>query len=173
MQGEYPQALDFYQRSLKIREEIGDRDGVAKSLHQIGMLHQDQGEYPQALNFYQRSLKIKEEIGDRPGLARSLAETGLLYEEMDQPLKAIPLVVQAFLMFVGMNMPEGRTAFSALQRLRKQAGEQAFAQAVQAMGLPDETREFLLQALDSATSSGDVGSHGDARHRSSARSADQ
>ena len=115
--------------------------GVAKSLHQIAMLHQDQGEYPQALDFYQRSLKIEEEIGNRAGLALSLGQMGLLYEEMDQPLQAIPLVVQAFLMFVGMNMPEDRMAFSALQRLRNQAGEQAFAQAVQAMGLPDETRE--------------------------------
>ncbi len=32
----YEQALEYYDRSLKIKEELGDRSGAASSLHQIG-----------------------------------------------------------------------------------------------------------------------------------------
>ena len=146
-QGEYPQALDFYQRSLKIEEEIGDRAGVASSLHQVGNLHYLQGQYPQALDFYQRSLKILEEIGDRAGVAGSLGQIGLLYEKIGQASLAVPLLIQALVMFSGMNMPEERIVFSALVRLRQKVGEQDFGKALDGMKLPEETRVALLKAL--------------------------
>ena len=69
-QGNYAQALEHYQRSLKIREEIGDKRGIANTLDNIGNVHHSQGNYAQALEHYQRSLKIKEEIGDKQGIAR-------------------------------------------------------------------------------------------------------
>jgi tetratricopeptide (TPR) repeat protein len=34
--GQYEKAIAYYQQSLKIKEEIGDRQGVAISLHNIG-----------------------------------------------------------------------------------------------------------------------------------------
>jgi tetratricopeptide repeat protein len=46
--------VHLYQQSLDIRQELGDRDGVAKSLHQLGRLHQRQGEHEQARQLYQR-----------------------------------------------------------------------------------------------------------------------
>ncbi|MBN1349383.1 tetratricopeptide repeat protein [candidate division KSB1 bacterium] len=78
--GEYGEALKGYQKSLKIKEEIGDRARVARSLHQIGMIHQARGEYGEALKGYQNSLKIKEEIGDRAGVARSLHQIGRIHQ---------------------------------------------------------------------------------------------
>jgi tetratricopeptide (TPR) repeat protein len=74
--GEYDKALEYYDRSLKIEEEIGNRSGVATSLHQIGMIHQERGEYAKALECYDRSLKIKEEIGNRSDVAASLHQIG-------------------------------------------------------------------------------------------------
>ncbi|MDZ7341852.1 MAG: CHAT domain-containing protein, partial [candidate division KSB1 bacterium] len=60
--GDYGSALAFYQRSLKMLEELGDRAGVSRSLHQIGLIHQYRGDYGTALAFYQRSLKMLEEL---------------------------------------------------------------------------------------------------------------
>lgn len=34
--GEYGEALRYYEQSLRIAEELGDRVGVARSLHQLG-----------------------------------------------------------------------------------------------------------------------------------------
>jgi tetratricopeptide (TPR) repeat protein len=78
--GDYEQALGYYQRALKINEELGDQDSVASSLHQIGIIQQLRGDYEQALQYYQRSLKIKEELGNREGVANSLGQIGVIQQ---------------------------------------------------------------------------------------------
>ncbi|HEY0073477.1 MAG TPA: tetratricopeptide repeat protein [Abditibacteriaceae bacterium] len=78
--GDYEKALGFYNRSLKMAEELGDRSGIAISLHQIGIIYQNRADYEQALEYYDRSLKIKEELGNRAGIAVSLHQIGMIYE---------------------------------------------------------------------------------------------
>ena len=52
--GEYPKALDFYQQSLAISRQIGDRRGEGTMLNNIGGIYDSLGEYPKALDFYQQ-----------------------------------------------------------------------------------------------------------------------
>jgi hypothetical protein len=42
-QGDYTEARRLYGESLKIAEELGDKQGIANTLHQLGMLAQDAG----------------------------------------------------------------------------------------------------------------------------------
>jgi tetratricopeptide (TPR) repeat protein len=49
LRGDYGAALDHYQRSLKIKEELGDRPGVASSKAQIGNIFTQLKRYPEAL----------------------------------------------------------------------------------------------------------------------------
>ena len=60
----YQKAIDFYQQSLEIKREIGDRRGEASSLTALGNVYQSLGKYQRAIDFYQQSLEIKREIGD-------------------------------------------------------------------------------------------------------------
>ncbi len=76
---DYPKALDYYQRSLKIYEEIGDKPGSASTISNIGIIYKNQGDYPKALDYYQRSLKIQEEIGDTRGSAATIGNIGTIY----------------------------------------------------------------------------------------------
>jgi tetratricopeptide (TPR) repeat protein len=39
-QGDYPQALEYYQRSLAIKEDIGNKKGIAASLNKIAGIYQ-------------------------------------------------------------------------------------------------------------------------------------
>ncbi|MEA2602862.1 MAG: hypothetical protein QOF89_3854, partial [Acidobacteriota bacterium] len=41
--GDYEQALEWYQKSLRIFEELGNRAGMASSYHQLGMVAQHRG----------------------------------------------------------------------------------------------------------------------------------
>ncbi|WP_369077315.1 tetratricopeptide repeat protein, partial [Paractinoplanes hotanensis] len=41
--GDYAEAERRYQQSLTIKEELGNRAGMANSYHQLGMLAQDRG----------------------------------------------------------------------------------------------------------------------------------
>ena len=87
--GDYDKALDYYERSRTIAEELGDRAQLSKSLHQIGMIHQERGDYDKALDYYERSRTIKEELGDRAGLAGSLYQIGMIHEDRGHYDKAL------------------------------------------------------------------------------------
>ena len=67
VKGDIPKALEYWSKSLKIQQEIGDKSGVAVSLNNIGVIYKDQGDIPKALEYYSKSLKIHEEIGDKSG----------------------------------------------------------------------------------------------------------
>jgi class 3 adenylate cyclase/Tfp pilus assembly protein PilF len=79
-QGNYPAALKNYSVSLKIREESGDKWGIANSYNNIGRIYADQGNYPEALKNYFASLKISKEIADKRGIAVSYTNIGYIYE---------------------------------------------------------------------------------------------
>jgi serine phosphatase RsbU (regulator of sigma subunit)/tetratricopeptide (TPR) repeat protein len=88
-QGDIPKGLEFYHKSLKIQEEIGDKKGGATSLNNIGAIYKDQGDIPKALVYYHKSLKIQEEIGDRKGIALSLNNIGYVYMTQGDITKAL------------------------------------------------------------------------------------
>jgi class 3 adenylate cyclase/Tfp pilus assembly protein PilF len=88
-QGDYPQALDYFQRSLKINEELGDKKGIATSLSNMGTISNQKGDYPKALDYRQRSLKINEELGDKNGIASSLNNMGVIYSKQGDYSKAL------------------------------------------------------------------------------------
>jgi tetratricopeptide (TPR) repeat protein len=60
--GDYQAAIHQYEKSLKIKEELGNRAGVASSLHQIGRIHHEREEYQEALEMYIKSLTIFAEL---------------------------------------------------------------------------------------------------------------
>ena len=78
-QGNFPQALQWYYKSLKIQEEIGDKQGIARSLNNIGAVYMRQGNIPIALEWYFKGLKIRREVGDKLGIGASLNNIGVIY----------------------------------------------------------------------------------------------
>jgi tetratricopeptide (TPR) repeat protein len=74
--GEYEKALEYYDRSLKINEELGDRPDVAGTLLQIGNVYRNLGDYDKALKSYEQTLEISQKLGDRSGVAKSLHGIG-------------------------------------------------------------------------------------------------
>ncbi|MBI5000952.1 MAG: tetratricopeptide repeat protein [Euryarchaeota archaeon] len=65
--GEYNPALQHYEKSLAVMEEIAEQYGIAAALGNIGLVHHYRGELDRALKFYERSLEIRENIGDKRG----------------------------------------------------------------------------------------------------------
>ena len=54
-------ALDYFQRSLKINEEIGSILYASKDMIMIGAIYKRQGDYTLAIDYFQRALQITEE----------------------------------------------------------------------------------------------------------------
>ena len=58
LRGDLALALEFYQCSLALFEQVGNPAQIASSLGQIGMIYQLRGDLAPALEFYQRSLAL-------------------------------------------------------------------------------------------------------------------
>jgi class 3 adenylate cyclase/Tfp pilus assembly protein PilF len=78
-QSDYPKALDYYQRSLLIFEEINNKQGIAANLGNIGTIYDYQGDFDRALEYYNKAMDIKKELNDKNGEAALLANIGLVY----------------------------------------------------------------------------------------------
>ena len=81
LRGRLDEAAEWYARSLAIREELGDRPGLASSYGQLGVVAQLRGRLDEAAEWSARSLAISEELGDRPRAALSYYHIGVVAED--------------------------------------------------------------------------------------------
>lgn len=79
--GRLDEAADWYNKSLRIKEETGNRLGMASSYHQLGRVAQAQGRLDEAADWYARSLQFDEELGDRRGMVLTYQGLGMVAQE--------------------------------------------------------------------------------------------
>ncbi|MCF8371194.1 MAG: tetratricopeptide repeat protein [Bacteroidales bacterium] len=89
VQGNYPHALEYYEKSLTIYDEIGDKKGIAGRLGNIGLVYGDQSNYPRALEYYEKSVAIDEELGNKQGIAANLNNIGGIYHSQGNYPRAL------------------------------------------------------------------------------------
>ena len=82
-------ALTHFKESLKIREEIGDQQGIAASLGNIGAIYHEQGNLREALEYHKKSMKLSKEVNDQRGIALDLTNIGSIYLEEKDFTKAL------------------------------------------------------------------------------------
>ncbi len=68
--GDYEAALEWYQQSVALKEELGDRAGMATTLHNMGHIALAQRDLRRALDFFTRSRDLYAAIG----LGKDVAE---------------------------------------------------------------------------------------------------
>jgi serine phosphatase RsbU (regulator of sigma subunit)/tetratricopeptide (TPR) repeat protein len=78
--GRIDQALDYYFRSLKISEKLGDKSSVAESLNNIGYTFIEQGTVDEGLAYYLKALEIFKELGDQNRLSSVYISLGYAYK---------------------------------------------------------------------------------------------
>ena len=76
VQQEYAAARRYYQESLDLRREVGDRHGVAVSLHNLGQVATALGTYDDAKKFFDESLSIFAELNSHRESAYPLSGLG-------------------------------------------------------------------------------------------------
>ncbi len=87
--GDYDNSLEFYEKSLKIMEVIGDKHGIASTLNNIGNVHHAMSNMAKALEYFGNCLEIMEKIGGKQGIAAALNNMGLVYYEMGEQTKSL------------------------------------------------------------------------------------
>jgi tetratricopeptide (TPR) repeat protein/CHAT domain-containing protein len=144
LRGDYQAALHQYEKSLKIKEELGDRAGMASSLHQIGMIHQARGNYPSALEQYEKSLEIEKKLGNRAGEAISLHQIGNVHNRQGDYPTALEQYKKSFKIFEKLGDRTGlaRSAY-AIGTVYHSTGkpQQALKQYNKALKLAEEIKD--------------------------------
>jgi tetratricopeptide (TPR) repeat protein/thymidylate kinase len=93
--GQLDNALSLFQQSLKITQEIGDRQGEATTLNNIGQIYAIQGDNQIALKYSIQSLKIHQEVNDRKGEGRTLNNIGHIYSTQGEYQTAQNYLIQS------------------------------------------------------------------------------
>lgn len=86
---DYPKALEYYKKSLKISEELDNIFWVAKNLANIGIIYHNQSDYPKALEYYSKSLKISEELDNKLWVTKILGNIGIIFQNQSDYPKAL------------------------------------------------------------------------------------
>ena len=60
--GEFQKALDYFDKSMVIRKQLGDTAGMGSLYNKMGIVHQKQGDLKQALDNQIKALKIYEQL---------------------------------------------------------------------------------------------------------------
>ena len=79
LRGNYVKSLEHHLKALKLEEEVGDENGRAASLNDIGIIYMQQGNYSKALEHYLKMLAITNKLKNKKGIATSLANIGMIY----------------------------------------------------------------------------------------------
>ncbi|MET9630455.1 tetratricopeptide repeat protein [Lentzea sp. NPDC006480] len=79
-QGRYEDAIEHFERSLKIRGELGDDAGTASVLTTIGVVLEAMGRFDEAISGHRRALDLRRTAGDRHGEATTLLNLGIAQE---------------------------------------------------------------------------------------------
>jgi non-specific serine/threonine protein kinase len=130
-QGDYAAAQAAYERSLAMRRELGDRQGVGAVLNNLGLLAYEHGDYRSARALHEESLAVDRELGDRWGVAVSLIHLASLALMQGDHASARALNEESLALFRAFG-DRGHTAnaLRSLGTLSSHEGDQASARAL-------------------------------------------
>jgi len=82
--GLHDKALEYYQKSMKISQEIGDDELWADGLNNIGLVYELKGEYDKALEYLKQALVIYENLGYKRTIGIATANIGMIYSSLEE-----------------------------------------------------------------------------------------
>lgn len=82
-------ALDYFFKSLQLREEINEKIAIPGSLISIAEIYKNQKKYEESILFLNRALEISQEIGEKKRISKTFLEMGSVYYELKDYQQAI------------------------------------------------------------------------------------
>ncbi|MDJ0601117.1 MAG: tetratricopeptide repeat protein [Crocosphaera sp.] len=89
MLASFDEAITYCQQHHDLSKEIGDQQGVAISLGNVGNCYYSLGQYEKAINYHQQCHDLSKKIGDQHRMAMALGNLGNCYHLLGQYEQAI------------------------------------------------------------------------------------
>lgn len=162
--GDYPKALEYYEKSLEISEKIlgEDHPSTSSSYNNIGLVYKKMEEYAKALEYFQKSLAICETIlgTDHPEAATSNNNIGGVYESLGEYAKALGCHKRALTIreiVFGHDHPDTATSYNNIGSVYDNMGDYATALKYYSRALAIRIKVFGTDHPDTAMSYNNVG----------------
>jgi serine phosphatase RsbU (regulator of sigma subunit) len=140
--------LEYHFKALKINEEIGNKQGQAINLGNIGALYLDQKKYKEAEEYLKKAIEIGEElhiIYELQGLYHSLSE---LYSKTGRYKNALEAYKKYVMYKDSVNSEENKKALATkemqYQFEKKQAEEKARYEKMMALAEAEKKRQKMI-----------------------------
>ena len=143
--GEWDRAIDLYEQSLAIKEQVGDIRGIAKTTKNLGLVYGRKGEWDRAIEFHEQALETMEQVGDIHSMATTYGNLGSVYLRKREWDQAIALYQQA------LETMERVGDIHGMAQTRSNLGV-----VYQRKGEWDRAIEFYEQALETMEQVGDI-----------------
>ena len=149
--GDYKKAIEFYQQSLSIAKEIGEKGSEGVVYGNLGSAYASLNDYKKAIKFHQQSLSIAKEIGNKGSQGGAYGNLGNAYSSLGDYEKVIEFYQQSLSIAkeIGDKGSEG-IAYSDL------------GNAYESLGDYEKAIEFHQQSLSITKVTGYKGSEGEA-----------
>jgi tetratricopeptide (TPR) repeat protein len=91
-------AIEYYDKSLKMREAIGDKKGLAETYINLGLVYDNRGDMQNALFYFEKGLKASEEVNDPQQVSTALNNIGIVYHNLGDIPKALEYYMKSLQM---------------------------------------------------------------------------
>ncbi len=135
--GNYPRALDVYQKSLQLKLANQQYKGLGNTYNNIGNIKYELRQYNEAMVYYDLALIADDSVGNVPGIARALGNKGLASIEQKAYEAAIDYYSRAFELVKTHEIPI-QNAYNAV----------GLADAYQQMNVPDSAFKYAQLAYE-------------------------
>ena len=114
-------ALEYYLRSLKIKEEIKDVNGIGISYNNLGGVYSFLGDYEKALEYFNKSLDLRKQTNDKQGMSIALNNLGTTYYKIKDYSKAEEYCLKSLELAQEIGFPENiRRSAEALKNIYRE-----------------------------------------------------
>ncbi len=150
-QSNYPKALEFQFKALKLNEELGREKGVGNILGNIGNIYSDQKNYEKALEYYLKSLKVGRKLGNKYDMSIDLRNIAIVYNNMGNAAKSLEYSMMALAVSkeLGNDLETANNLISVGSALQNQA-DVAFRSGepyVNLKELYDKAMDYFSQSI--------------------------
>lgn len=89
VKGQYPQAVEYYEKSLQITQEYGDSARISDLYSNIGIAYARMGDQETYLAYLLKTLDIDRKMGNEHMIAADYNNIGNVYLNTDEPHEAL------------------------------------------------------------------------------------
>ena len=104
--GKWDDAFSDYELSLKISEELKNKNGIANAIGSMGVIYRWQSNYPKAMGCHEKQLKIAKKLGNKNEIASAIGNMGVVYAKKHNYSKAMEYYEKGLVLFKEMGSKE-------------------------------------------------------------------